>query len=511
MRLLIRAEETKNEQALDYPLPAELVRVLDLYLTRHRRHLVRKGDEGWLFPGQDGGRKHVVSLAMQIKDAIRRHLGLAVNPHLFRHLAAKFLLQASPGNLEAVRQLLGHKSLETTAMYYAQLDTAWATTVYQEQLLERTARGGGVARPVRRGDPARVVLGPEAWPAADRAAWAQATTKGGLLDDAGPAAGWSAVARGKRVISYGRWLGFLARTGRLDPDSGPGERAIPANVAAYLKLLEGDCASVTCWGYVCDLAIMLAVLAPGEERPWLRRIVGRLHARMKPENDRDRRRLPAERIYQEGVSMMAEALAMPSDAERLRPTTDGPLMREVTFRDGLMLATLIAVPLRRRSFTSLEVGRHLVRQSDRFRLRLDARDLKNARSLDAELPRSLVPWLDHYLAGIRPRLLGSGSSPALWISRAATTMSCHSISRRIEKVTRRRFGRPLSMHLFRHCAATSLALDLPEYVQAVPALLGHQSSVSGARYYILAGANQAASTYQQELLALRRRLRRTVG
>ena len=146
VRLLIRAEETKNAQALDYPLPAELVQVLDLYLTRHRRHLVRKADEGWLFPGQDGGRKHVVSLGEQIKRAIRRHLGLVVNPHLFRHLAAKFLLQASPGNLEAVRQLLGHKSLETTAMYYAEIDTAWATTVYQEQLLERTARLRGGRR-----------------------------------------------------------------------------------------------------------------------------------------------------------------------------------------------------------------------------------------------------------------------------------------------------------------------------------------------------------------------------
>ena len=367
-----------------------------------------------------------------------------------------------------------------------------------------------MARPVRRGDPTRVTLRPEAWPVADREAWATATTAGGLLDDAGPAAGWSAVVRGKRMIAYGRWLGFLARTGRLDPCSGPGARATPANVAAYLELLEADCTSVTRWGYLNELAIMLAVLAPGEDRPWLRRIVRRLHARMKPETDRDRRRLPAGRIYREGLAMMAEALAMPSDAERLQPTTDGPLMREVTFRDGLMLATLIAVPLRRRSFTALEVGRHLVRHSDRFRLRLDARELKNAKPFDAELPRSLTPWLDRYLTEIRPALLGGASSPGLWISRDGTVMSCHSISRRIEKVTTRRFGRPLSMHLFRHCAATSVALDLPGHVRAVPALLGHQSPAPGERYYILAGANQAATAYQQGILALRRRLRRTV-
>ena len=118
----------------------------------------------------------------------------------------------------------------------------------------------------------RLVLRPEAWPAADREAWARASAQGDLLDEAGPAASWSAVARKKRLISYGRWLGFLARTGRLEPGQGPAERVTRENVAAYLEALTADCAPVTVWGYMAELAIMLEVLAPEADHAWLRRL-----------------------------------------------------------------------------------------------------------------------------------------------------------------------------------------------------------------------------------------------
>ena len=78
-------------EPLEFPLPPALLRLLDLYLGRHR-HLLRGKDEGWLFPGEKGGPKHAVSLAGQIKRAVRHRAGLEVHPHLFRHIAAKLLL-----------------------------------------------------------------------------------------------------------------------------------------------------------------------------------------------------------------------------------------------------------------------------------------------------------------------------------------------------------------------------------------------------------------------------------
>jgi hypothetical protein len=137
-----------------------------------------------------------------------------------------------------------------------------------------------------------VVLRPEAWPAADRETWARASAAGGLLDETGPVASWSRVVCKKRLISYGRWLGFLARTGRLEAGQGPAERVTRENVAAYLEALTADCAPVTVWGYVGDLAIMLEVLTPEADHAWLRRLACRLQGRMRPAVDRARRLVP---------------------------------------------------------------------------------------------------------------------------------------------------------------------------------------------------------------------------
>jgi hypothetical protein len=54
---------------------------------------------------------------------LQRRLPLPVNPHLFRHLAAKIYLDAHPGQCERVRQLLGPKSMITTTRFYAGFET----------------------------------------------------------------------------------------------------------------------------------------------------------------------------------------------------------------------------------------------------------------------------------------------------------------------------------------------------------------------------------------------------
>jgi integrase len=152
VRLVIPGEETKNGEPLDFPLPPELVRILDLYLERHRPQLVAsEADQGWLFPGRGGGLKHAVSLGVQISGAVRRHTGLLVHPHLFRHLAAKLALQEAPGNYEQARRLLGHKSIDTTTLYYTGFNGAEAAAVYQAQLLERRLRLKGQGRGHARG------------------------------------------------------------------------------------------------------------------------------------------------------------------------------------------------------------------------------------------------------------------------------------------------------------------------------------------------------------------------
>jgi integrase len=124
--LSVSQEEVKNDHALQFELPDQASALLRRYLKSARTLFINGADEGWLFPGQKGGRKHEVSVGGQISGTVRKHTGLKVSPHLFRHFAAKIYLEAHPTDYETVRQLLGHKSIQTTISFYCELDTARA-------------------------------------------------------------------------------------------------------------------------------------------------------------------------------------------------------------------------------------------------------------------------------------------------------------------------------------------------------------------------------------------------
>ena len=65
------------------------------------------------------------------------------------------------------------------------------------------------------------------------------------------------------------------------------------------------------------------------------------------------------------------------------------------------------------------------------------------------------------------------------------------------------FGTPINPHLFRDCAATSIAIDDPEHVRVASQLLGHRSRATTEQYYNQAQAIDAARRYQDFLVGLR--------
>jgi integrase len=71
-----------------------------------------------------------------IQRIVRRHAGIDLSAHQLRHLAAKILLDDSPGAFELVKQLLGHENLRTTVNAYAGIDTRRACR-HHAQLLEK--------------------------------------------------------------------------------------------------------------------------------------------------------------------------------------------------------------------------------------------------------------------------------------------------------------------------------------------------------------------------------------
>jgi len=56
--------------------------------------------------------------------------------HQFRHAAGAIILKKRPGEYELVRQLLGHKNVQTTINSYIGLDGIQASEIYNKIILD---------------------------------------------------------------------------------------------------------------------------------------------------------------------------------------------------------------------------------------------------------------------------------------------------------------------------------------------------------------------------------------
>jgi integrase len=77
---------------------------------------------------------------------------------------------------------------------------------------------------------------------------------------------------------------------------------------------------------------------------------------------------------------------------------------------------------------------------------------------------------------------------------------------RITSRTWEGLGRAINPHLFRDCAATSIAIDDPDHIGIVSRLLGHRAASTAERYYNHARSVEASRRLQQQILALRDRI-----
>jgi hypothetical protein len=110
--------DVKNRVRLDFRLEDYLTELIDEYVHDFRPDLLRGRNEDWLFPGQRGGTKGKICLSGQITERIETATGLRMTVHQFRHAAGATLLQKRPGEYELVRQLLGHRNVQTTIKCY---------------------------------------------------------------------------------------------------------------------------------------------------------------------------------------------------------------------------------------------------------------------------------------------------------------------------------------------------------------------------------------------------------
>jgi integrase/recombinase XerD len=171
------------------------------------------------------------------------------------------------------------------------------------------------------------------------------------------------------------------------------------------------------------------------------------------------------------------------------------------YRDGLVMAFLGSHSLRLRNLASLRIGRYLIREGEEFLLKLVTAETKGRRPYEAVIAQPLAAGIRHYLDRHRSVLLKArgrwhcAAGDAFWISRDGSPCREETFANIIRKHGRGSDGRPLLPHLFRSCAATSLAIKAPDSIDIIPAILGHASPTTGERYYNLATSLEASRAH----------------
>ncbi|WP_181708564.1 tyrosine-type recombinase/integrase [Chthonobacter rhizosphaerae] len=124
--LHVHRDQSKTDRPLDYILPTATVALLDEYLRDHRQIL--SGSDGpYLFPGRTGDPKSESAMRNCISEPLHRHTGIRLNPHAFRHVIGKIVVERDPSAYAIVSRHLGHTSLNTTLGSYLGTETKVAS------------------------------------------------------------------------------------------------------------------------------------------------------------------------------------------------------------------------------------------------------------------------------------------------------------------------------------------------------------------------------------------------
>jgi integrase len=324
------------------------------------------------------------------------------------------------------------------------------------------------------------------WPAADQKTWEEACRPGLRLRKGGAAGRYAEVSREDIARRYGAFLGFLQRSGLLDPSAGPAAQVTPQNVEFYIAELKARVRSVTVWNCIYKLRMAARLLDPKADFAWLSEIEQDLALVMEPRSKFDRVVL-AERLVQAGLTLVNEAQAF----------SRSPFQRAIDIRNGLLIALLAVCPIRIKNYAALEIGTTFKQEHGTWWITLPYGSTKTEAADQRPVPDYLNDAVKLYLAVSRPVLIGSRpATNALWISsRTGRRYTTKNLGTRISNITLETIGVDVSPHLFRTAAATTSACygtDMPYLGSAV---LGHTNSRDTEEHYIRTTTLNAAKDY----------------
>ncbi len=341
--------------------------------------------------------------------------------------------------------------------------------------------------------PRRIGLTVDQWPSQDRATWERANASADVFDTAAVAARWREKSRDQARYAYGRWLAHLEQHDPSALDSPVAARVTRDRVQSYEARLEKRVSTMSVAAELQHLALALRAMAPGEDWAWLRQLQYAYQKRARPREKRHKIVDPR-RLVELGEQLMDSADRATGTQERAR-----------RYRDGMMIALLAMLPLRRRSLASLQLGRHLRQAAGRYVIELEADDTKSGHAIEFDVPAALNPRLTVYLERYRPLFPRAAAETGLWLSSKGGPLGGEAIHDLVCRRTEEAFGFPIHPHLFRDIAVTAIAREAPEALDVARDLMTHAKSDTTQKYYSRAQTADAARHYGETLERLRTR------
>jgi integrase/recombinase XerD len=342
--------------------------------------------------------------------------------------------------------------------------------------------------------PERECLKLEFWPPQDRQIWEWAIEPADYFDDKkGARANHSKKSNEGTVKGYGRFLTYLHFNDKEALKLPPGDRITPERVKAYvLHLASIGNSSQTILGRLQALLDVAKLIDPTRDWHFINDRASRVRARHKPVRNKKDIKL-SDDLLALGFKLIAEA-----------GSYEG-WEAAILFRDGLMIAFLALIPVRRRNIADLILDENLVSIDGRWIVVYDETETKTHEPHEALLPDILVGPLEIYLKIHRPCLLSRRGrwwrdpKNGLWISKDGSAMTEDGIANRITSRTYDEFGKSMSLHNFRHAAATTMAIADPERVRIAAPLLGHRTFSTTETYYQQAQTLEAHREYVETI------------
>lgn len=346
----------------------------------------------------------------------------------------------------------------------------------------------------------RVVLKPAFWPQPDQILWSGLFRKGHPLDEAGPLSHLSPVSIIGMEVSWGHWLGWVTRERPDLLDLDPVTRAAPEVLQAWLASMAHLVPATASFRINAVLRV-LKTLAPALSLETHRKLA-RHYQRV---TDRTPSRRKQGRIVSSGVLVDAGVKHYQKHQEAAARSVESAR----ACRDAMMVTLLALMPMRRRPFTTLELGRSLQRTQTGWRVVLDGSDLKSEQYWEANVPEPAASLLTHYVDVVRPLLTVPGVADGghLWLTKYGKLFFAGSLGVGIKQLTLQLLGVAIPPHFFRDCAATTMALSSAQDARGIRALLGHASDRTSELHYNQAGAIEAGRELQNIVLKRRRAAR----